>query len=314
MTARLLPKWISHELSRINGHKLVVAAVLTVAHDDLRRHGALGLQFANGRLVAGEPAPPARERGRFAVRNLDGWTVRRDDQPKVPRDISFWAPNWHGSGTHLVSREIEAYPIEHRHAKLLTVSATVLEDLRGAAVVRIRVDQPLDRGDPDFSDDIQFNISLLREYCGSAKLYDADMTDAEFARIQRVDWELLPPGSLDQIIARISASHRSNPGRIKVATERLQTLNRLNPDQLISGPGKFSYYFGAKFGETLVALENLEYGNAMYVFETDWETLSQLSRTELIKRRDAGVHRVPHVAGWQSVISRFRRDLARRAN
>ena len=33
-------------------------------------------------------------------------------------------------------------------------------------------------------------------------------------------------------------------------------------------------------------LENLEYGNALYVFEKDWERLSQLSRTELVRRRD----------------------------
>ncbi len=314
MTARPLPKWISHELSRIDGHKLVVAVVLTVAYDDLPRHADFGLQLANGRLVAGEPAPPPRESGRFASRNLDGWTVKRKDQPKVTREVNFWVPNWHGSGTHLVSRDIEAYPIENHPAKLLTVSATVLEELHGAAVVRLRVDRPLDRADPDFSNNIQFNIGLLRDHCGRAKLYDADMTDAEFARIQRVDWELLPPGSLDQIITRISASHRSNPGRIKVATERLQALSRLHPDQLISGPGRFSYYFGAKFGDTLVALENLEYGNAMYVFEADWERLSQLSRMELIKRRDTGVHRVPHVAGWQSIIRRLRRDLALRAN
>lgn len=70
----------------------------------------------------------------------------------------------------------------------------------------------------------------------------------------------------------------------------------------IVGTDKFAGYFGAKFGDRLVALENLEYGNALYVFEEDWEDLTQLSRTELIRRRDPSVHRLRHHPGWQSAL------------
>ncbi|MBC2776622.1 hypothetical protein [Parasphingopyxis marina] len=69
--------------------------------------------------------------------------------------------------------------------------------------------------------------------------------------------------------------------------------------------GKFARYFGARFGDRLVALENLEYGNALYLFEQDWEELTQISRAELIRRRDPAVHRIPHIRGWQSVIRKL---------
>jgi hypothetical protein len=90
-----------------------------------------------------------------------------------------------------------------------------------------------------------------------------------------------------------------------VAGERLKTLDRLGHDGFIVGTGRFSNYFGVKFGERLVALENLEYGNALYVFEENWEELSQLSRSELIRRRDPQVHRIPHLPGWQSAIRKL---------
>lgn len=45
--------------------------------------------------------------------------------------------------------------------------------------------------------------------------------------------------------------------------------------------------------------------NALYVFEDNWETLTQLSRTELIRRRDPSVHRIP---GWQSFIRKLVRS------
>jgi hypothetical protein len=41
------------------------------------------------------------------------------------------------------------------------------------------------------------------------------------------------------------------------------------------------------------------------VFERDWDQLTKLSRTELIRRRDPSVHRVPHLQGWQSTFRKL---------
>ena len=55
-----------------------------------------------------------------------------------------------------------------------------------------------------------------------------------------------------------------------------------------------------RLGERLVALENLDYGNALYIFEENWVQLTQLSRTELIRRHDPSLHRLPHLPGCHS--------------
>lgn len=134
------------------------------------------------------------------------------------------------------------------------------------------------------------------------------MSDEEYAKIQIVDWEMLPAGSEDRVLAQLAKRRGASAERMRVASERLQTLDRLGHDGFIVGTGRFSNYFGAKFGKRFVALENLEYGNALYLFEEDWEALSKLSRSELIRRRDPLVHRIPHLPGWQSVIRKlFRR-------
>ena len=195
-----------------------------------------------------------------------------------------------------------AYPIDDHSAKLLTLSATILDHLVDAALVRLRVDQVLHRSDPDFLSNLKFNLRLLREAFGDAHIFGADLTDEEYTRIQQVDWELLPPGWSDKILARLAAQKSVGAERLRVAEQRLQELDRLGHDGFIVGTGRFARYFGAKFGDRLVALESLEYGNALYLFEENWEHLTQLSRTELIKRRDPLVHRVPHLPGWQSAI------------
>lgn len=120
-----------------------------------------------------------------------------------------------------------------------------------------------------------------------------------------MDWELLPPGSADCVLARLAASPGAIAARLQVAESRLRLLDRLGHDGYIIGAGSFARYFGVQFGADLVALENLEYGNALYVFEADWKRMSQLSRSELIRRRDPTVTRIPHVRGWQSIIRKL---------
>lgn len=135
------------------------------------------------------------------------------------------------------------------------------------------------------------------------------MSDEEFANLQSVDWELIPPGSVDRVLARQAKTRTATAEQLEVASDRLKVLERPNHNGSIVGHGKFARYFGAKFGEKLLVLENLGYGNAMYVFEENWEELTKLSRTGLIKRRDPQVYRLPHLPGWQSAIRKLLRDL-----
>lgn len=304
-----LSKAVQRDLERIDGPRIVVAAILTITVDDAAKYELAGLSFASGLISVTEPAPPPRACGIWAKRNLDGWQEKRKELPKEMRDISNWAPNWNGSGHHLVSRSVEAWPVEHHPARMLTLSATILEQLKDGAIVRFRIDQPLDRADPEFVENLQFNLRLLREVVGSAQIYNADMSDEEFADLQFVDWELIPAGSGDRVLARLATRKSATSEQIEVASQRLRVLEKLDHDGFIVGHGKFARYFGAKFGEKLLVLENLDYGNALYVFEENWEKLTQLNRTELIRRRDPGVHRLPHLPGWQSAIRKLLRDV-----
>ena len=304
-----LSKAIQGELQRISGDRVVVAAVLPVGLADVGAYTNLGLHVVNGRIEVGDPVLLPPSSGVYARRNLDGWDEKRTDLPKELRDVSTWAPSWNSGSYHLVTREIEAYPVERHSARLLTISTTVLEPLADAAMVRFRVDQPLLRKDAAFSADLRFNLRLLNEVVGEAHVFDADLSDDEFARIQHVDWELLPPVSTDRVLAHLTSRGSIDYEKLKVAQNRLGVLDRLGHDGFIVGKGRFARYFGARFGDRLVVLENLEYGNALYMFEENWEQLTQLSRTELIKRRDSSVHRVPHLPGWQSAVRKLVRSL-----
>src|SRR5690606_21588059 len=145
-----LSRAIRRDLEAIDGQSIVVAAAITVTPDKAGTFTRLGLVLADGRFTTSEPAPPPRSIGANAARNLERWDEKCKDLAKETRDISSWAPSWHRSGHHLVTRTIEAWPVEHHPARMNTISVTVLEHFHDAALVRFRVDQPLDRSSPTF--------------------------------------------------------------------------------------------------------------------------------------------------------------------
>ncbi len=302
-----LSKAIQRELERVDGPRIIVASVAIITTDEAAKFEQTGLFVDSGDFAVNAPAPPPRVCGLWAKRNLDGWQEKRKDLPKEMREISSWAPSWNGGGYHLVSRSIEAWPVEHHPARMLTLSAKIVEPLKDGAIVRFRIDQPLDRADSAFAENLQFNLRLLREVVGHAQIYCADISDSEFANLQSVEWELIPPGTAERVLAQLARNRTATAEQLEIASARLKVLERLDHDGFIVGHGKFARYFGAKFGEKLLVLENLEYGNALYVFEENWKELTQLSRTELIKRRDPKVHRLPHLPGWQSAIRKLLR-------
>jgi hypothetical protein len=228
-------KALQRELERTNAQHVVVAAVLTVNRGDLSRYCALGLNWDQGKITSGPPIMPPPSLGIYARRNLNGWSDKRTDLPKVTREVSTYAPSWNSGAYHLVSRDILAYPLDHHPAKLLTISATILEQLVDGALVRFRIDQPLNRSAKNFAADLRFNLRLLREAIGEAQIYNADLSDDDFAGIQRVEWEMLPPGSAERVLQRLASRGRAGPERLKVAGERLRVLDGLGHDGYIVG-------------------------------------------------------------------------------
>lgn len=88
----------------------------------------------------------------------------------------------------------------------------------------------------------------------------------------------------------------SNP-RVREVQDRYPTVDSVHPGTVVVG--EFSRYFGFKFGDDLVALENLDYGNALSVMHEDWTVQSQGARVELPADANANHDRIVHRAGWE---------------
>jgi hypothetical protein len=115
-----------------------------------------------------------------------------------------------------------------------------------------------------------------------------------------VDWEIFPPGTVDQIVQFFRKGIRGEGSRDeKILRERVEAFKALQPEAYIRGVGGFNRYIGAKFPEDLVVFENMRYGNALYIVYEKWEEIAKRSRIDLLRQTDAHFDRIIHAPGWQ---------------
>lgn len=307
---RKVPKSIESLLGSLS-NSVQVGIVKRVPMDEVI-DGALSHLAVPARvLTVGESfsiLPPVAA-GRQSAQNRNGLVVVRRDLPKVPKTIDMgprpiWGDWSNGSFDLVITRHV--FQKENRPAANLQLATRVLaiEDIgEPHAVLFTTVSATLDQSTPNFLSELLAHLRLLKESCGACDVLNAAVTDNELLKRIYVNWEILPPGQRDATIARILGSIKNPTSAEKQRMiDRHDNLAALNPEQWVVGQGGFDRYFGAVFPDH-VALENVEYGNALYIMVRDkWEELSQLSRTELLSGARDGFTRIPHVGDWKNKV------------
>ena len=134
-------------------------------------------------------------------------------------------------------------------------------------------------------------------------MFPSAATLADYTNTVQIDWEILPPGTVDEVLKRMLEGKRAvSADQRKTMEQRLRVLSRVKPEAYIAGTNGFLRYFGAKFSNNLIVFENLNYGNAIYVMYENWEDLSKRSRIDLLKGDAEGFDRIEHREGWDDKL------------
>ncbi|MFF2399205.1 hypothetical protein [Streptomyces goshikiensis] len=262
----------------------------------------MGIGVENGSLEVPTEALPPGNRGRFSRWNLAGRVVRRADLPKVERTWGIETPNfgdW-SKGSHTINFTRLVYQTEIAFGQQIPIVMGVDHQPNGEVDIAFRVDQTFSR--KDTSDrDLIFALSLLQENVGAVDVVESARTTSDWLATMPVDWEFLPVGSRDDMLAEVArhVGAGSSGERKGALEERMGALLDLSPINLVYGMSGFQRYLGAQFTSDLVVFENVQYGNALYVMYERWEELSKKSRIELLAGPGRGFERIPHRRGWE---------------
>jgi hypothetical protein len=301
---RKIPEGLLSKVAALAVDDVVVACVKRLEPGQIASYAHLGLKLlASGQLDIPAPFVPPPSHGRASHTNVNGRVVIRKDLPKVYKTFTIEVPNWGdwSNGSHDLDQTRLVYERDFIPPKDLTLSIERigLSTSSTGFILKFTIDQVISKAAEDFEEDFLYNLNLLQENVGTADVFASNTSHTEFEVTIHVDWELLPPGNLDEIVRRMLDGKRpvSEQQRTQIR-ERLAVLGKLNPRRYIAGTSEFLRYFGAQFEDNFVVFENITYGNAMYVMYEDWEALSKRSRIDLLKGPRDGFDRVVHTDGW----------------
>ena len=307
---RKVPSIIREKLRSLVGSPIRVGVTLSISRSVIERGDFqhLGITLVDNEIAILESTviPPA-DMGRWSRTNVEGHEEVRKDLPMTTKSYPVDVPNWGdwSKGSHTIWRDRKVYQRDFIPPKETAIQIEVLA--RGPAkdkyVLRFFTEEVLSQEAPDFERDLFYNLNLLQENVGYAAVFQADASREDYLSTLNVSWEILPLGQRDENIAVIISSARDISPEVRAKlVERYAFLEAMKPRNFIAGTSGFRRYFGAQFSDNLVVFENVNYGNAAYVMGENWETLSRMSRTELLAMSGRDFERVLHARNWQKKL------------
>ncbi|OEJ65205.1 hypothetical protein [Magnetovibrio blakemorei] len=305
---RKIPPTIKRKVETLGADAVIVAAVKKVKHEDVNKgiYDHLSFTVEDDKLKYPERIMPQENVGHTSKVNVNGKEIVRKDLPMTTKTFSFDTPNFGDAatyGTHTVDIVRDVYQRDHIAPRDNTIKIETIEELDGATVVAFTVEETFDLSDPNLEGDLLFNLNLIQENTGVSDIFGSAASLEDFKSAIVVEWEILPPDTREDNLTKILGKVK-NPILVKTISDRYGALEKLKPRQIIRGTSGFNRYFGAMFEDDLVAFENLEYGNALYVMYENWPTLSQKTRLELRKSDGGGYERIEHRADWEKTLAR----------
>ena len=151
-------------------------------------------------------------------------------------------------------------------------------------------------------------INVFLEIFGECEILDADKNPIIAPEARRLNWEILPKGKcpwntqkqrLEPFFKKAKGTNR------QVVEKRLETVNKYEPDFTAIGSAGFGGYIVHGFvDKNLYVLESIQVNNATYILKNDWESISQLSKSEILNN-DLHEARAIHNKQWYQSIAKL---------
>lgn len=316
-----IPATVLSSLEKIPSRLVQVAATKRIPKEEIAagRYVHVGLTVDDdGTVNALHDNKPLSSAGKWSYRNNFGWEIIREDLPMTTKSYAFEAPNFgdaarNGTSMRVVQRDV--YQRQVFEPRGLSIKTEVMADDGKSIIAKFSLNETLNRDYSEFARLLLWSINVLQENTGVTGVYASTASQEEFLGSLALSWELFPPGTVEDVVARLSKlppRAANAPDFDRHLKDRVSLFSKLKPVAYLRGQGGLGSYFGAQFADDLVVFENLRYGNAIYVLYEDWEEVSKRSRLDLLSDRDAKFDRIPHVADWQDRLLALVKDQLKR--
>lgn len=269
----------------------------------LARTGFVGAPNAGESLLPAIVGPITRF-------NSNGRYIVHRNQPKESRYITTvqWTwQQWHGPGQKETVTDYRAiyrdcYPREFVDAPEIEIIYAI-----GANQQPMLVSPELVWSSTSH-EEVQHALNVVLELYGTCEVRTQDLASISPPRIHRVNWTMLPAGQYPWPVvqAHVNALVGSRNARYSgPILHRHAVISAKQPPEVYVGAGGFREYVAFVFPAlNLAILESTRGGNATYIFGNNWQTVSQLTKTQVL---NGGLHRdrLIHDGAWTQRINQL---------
>jgi len=245
--------------------------------------------------------------------NADGKEVPNKLGGKITKYIEFeWTRRqWAGRGhtrevTGIVTRGIEMWPRDFFAPPSVQLTISKIEDSK------VYITTPKTKFNDDLEKDALHKINIFLEIFGFCDILNEDQVPV-LKNLRTLNWTILPPGKrpweeqrklLKPVFDAIK-DKRTQP----VMDSRFEEINSLGADFTASGNQGFQGYVIFGFpSKNIYVFESALYGNAIYIFEKNWEALSQLTKADILNAK-LHLDRITHSGERNNVLERIKELL-----
>lgn len=260
----------------------------------------------NNPISEGQTVLPSASFGNTSRYNAEGKELKLKDQPMETRyRQALWTwEQWVGRGETETHSKIVDISYKRRPRKFVPppgVELSILRSQTGELFITSPVIQKADTSKVRTA----HTINLFLEIFGDFTVIDVVGNPFITTEVKRLNWQILPEGKypwkrtkelVDNILSNLSK------GKKPVVEDRLQEISAYTPDFVAKGLAGFHGYLVFGFeAQNLFILENALYGNALYVFDRDWETLSKLTKADILTG-NLQQERIVHNKDWKEKL------------
>ncbi|NMC64289.1 MAG: hypothetical protein GYA55_14085 [SAR324 cluster bacterium] len=236
--------------------------------------------------------------------NAQGRQIVRRDLPKetASRQVEWHWIEWHGKDrverSDICDLYYERYPRDFLPPPSLELRIVPTET--GQKIITTTSFIFCDEN----NESILLAINLFLEIFGECEI-SVDSKYLPCLPQKKLNWTILPRGKriwpeLKTDLKKVISS--APRGNWPVIEARFYEINNYGPDFVAIGDAGFRGYLIFGFpNRNLYLLESAYFGNATYVFENDWETLSKLTKAEILNEK-LQKDRIIHIKGWEQKV------------
>ena len=301
------------KLDSISETNVIAAVAKSFTEDEIKKGtlNHLGIRFNEESLVFPSSFIPLPSSGRVSKKNTEGYTILRKDLPKVYKTLDLglrpifgdWSK---GSRIHYVTKLVYQ---KDSFLPSYSISIELIDKFIAKEVnnflFKFSIEESFEKTLPNFEDELLFALNILQENIGISDIYPASASSQDFMVNKYLNCEFLPPGEREDDLNLLFSKFRNLTPTLRAQIqERYDLLRSMAPLEFLYGISGIRRYFGAKFSEDLVVFENLEFGNAIYIFFENWELLSRMTRKQILNRPENDYIKINHSNGWQDKLRR----------